>query len=137
MQMKCFCDSELFKVYKVGHQFLLVCPTCRCERIITSPGVRVRVYEPSVSFKEEPVKVSEIMYCAGTEDDHAGGVGMWAGPTPNVEELLKYTPDDYMKGGTSYIIEYDNNENHRRVYRWDSKNFSWVKFYDTDKIPHG
>ena len=47
---KCFCGCESFYVRKSSHRWKFVCAACKCERVICSPGVRVREYEISPAF---------------------------------------------------------------------------------------
>lgn len=50
----CWCGSDRFQVLRYGRRgnFIIKCSHCRAERVINSPGVRVKTYGISPSFRE-------------------------------------------------------------------------------------
>jgi hypothetical protein len=54
MNEVCHCGAESFYVRKRNHQYVLVCQGCKCERVMTTPGISVGIegYQFSVPFKE-------------------------------------------------------------------------------------
>jgi hypothetical protein len=52
-RVKCFCGCDSFYICKKGKHWVVICQSCRCQRVINTPGIAVDNYEIGPSFMTE------------------------------------------------------------------------------------
>lgn len=66
----------------------------------------------------------EAIYGMGTPEGKEGW-GMWDGPTPDLQKLLKYPPPDTHQG-PFYILQFSE-EKCKKLYKWLVEEERWAK----------
>jgi len=80
-------------------------------------------YTPGQNREEEP-RLIEPMYAAGyAKDEH--NMGMFAGPSPNLMEMLEVIPDDDQPAFIVYFGPIDGE--HVLLYRWHRGKQAWIR----------
>ena len=74
------------------------------------------------------IRRRQEIFAAGYEDPEApGSYGMFAGPSPRLEDIEEVVPDKKeTRSHTAYILYWDLDEVVHRIARWDPELYGWV-----------
>lgn len=82
-------------------------------------------YQPE-SLREKPKpKNLPIMYAIGEWDEVKESSGMWAGPTPDVKQVL----NEVGKSNQSTIFRFNSDGTDEPIYKWNESLKRWIRIY--------